>query len=287
MQIYRLRQEEKELFDWLDPFNFMDRMAIPNYFTLAACVKDEDGGDVPAGVLVGNVGSNRITVEWMCVAPELRGQGIGDGLLDKLFETAGKKNISEVAVRFIDDSDVRKVEENVVDYFTGQMFWTDEDHPGEWDIFVNKLKDNPYFQDDRSKYPDAVSLDAVKHSDVVKAISVLGGKNDAISLFDMEAFSAAYDPKLSVALFSDDEPCGLLLSIRSNDTCYPVFFYAETERERKAMLLKAAECVQREMPEDGNIRIIAADDLAAEIADSIFPDEMIRSEILVAETDDV
>ena len=284
MQIYRLRQQEKELFDWLDPFGFLDRLVIPNYFSLAACVKGEDGGDVPAGILVGSISSSRITIEWMCVAPELRGQGIGDGLLDKVFEIANSKGFEEVAVRFLNDSDIGKVEENAVDYFTNQMFWEDEYHPGEWDIFSSSISEYPYFQEG-GKNPEVVSLDEIDYNHVLKAIDTLGTKEDAMSLYDITKCNAKYDKKLSAGIFREDKLCGLLLCLSTEYTCYPVFLYAENEKDCKAMLRKASKNAERLLPEDGNIRIIAADDAAGDLAETIFPNEMIRSEILVAEAD--
>ena len=82
MKILRLTQQEYSFFDWLDPFGFLERMALPNYFAFTASVdSEEEGFDRPAGLMICSVESDLFIVEWICVDTELRGSGIACEML--------------------------------------------------------------------------------------------------------------------------------------------------------------------------------------------------------------
>ena len=285
MQIYRLRNEEKRYFDWMDPYGFLSRLALPHYFALAACVRGEDGGDVPSGLLVGSIEEERIIVEWICVAPEIREQGVGDALLDKVFEIARENNFSQVGAGFIDDPDLKKAEEAALEYFRERGFWEDEDRPGEWNILVEQLGVTPYFKEDKQSFPATKTLSELSAGEVRNAIKTLGASDKASRLFDLTKCTADYDLKLSTVLIADDEPCGLFLVIRADDICYPVFMYAESEREKKALILKAAKAARKELPSESVICLIAADDETADLAESLFPNEKTESVLLLADVE--
>lgn len=282
MQIYRLRNEEKSYFDWMDPYGFLSRLALPHYFALAACVKGEDGGDVPSGLLVASIEEERIIIEWMCVAPEIREQGVGDALLDKVFEIARENNFTQVGAGFIDDPDLKEAEEAASEYFRERGFWEDEDRPGEWNIAVDQLGINSYFKDDKQSIPEAKTLSEFSSGEVRNAIKTLGTSDKASRLFDPTIFNADYDLKLSSVLIADDEPCGLFLIVRADDICYPVFMYAESEREKKALILASAKAAQKELLPGSVICLIAADDETADLAGSVFPEEKTESLLMLA-----
>ncbi len=187
--IWRLRPQEYDLFDWLDPFGFLERVALPDHFALAATVKDESGeGDSPAGLLVAAVAAEHIIIEWICVAPEYRGQGIGDELILKIMEMAKKDCQREVAALFLETPELLPYLQETEDYFIWQGFLTKREAFGEWDIDLDTYLSHPLFRPSRTRPPRAKPLCEMGEGTLKTIIAALSEKRRRAGFTTSEGF---------------------------------------------------------------------------------------------------
>ncbi len=284
MKILKLRPEDKEWFEWLDPFGFLERLKLPHYFAFVACLGKEDY-DLPAGLLIGSKTHDQITIEWLCVGHEYRGNEIGGELLTFLFERADEIGIKKIGVRFVSRDDMEDVEKNAKEYFEDFSFLNMEELPGEWNIPLSKLLSDPFFKSDREDLPRSFALSEIDEEEFGKMFGNFQGDDKGFRLYDIFKAPLQYDRDVSSVIIENGEIRGLFLMERINSTCYPIFLYAESAKEEEALITCAAKGAERTMPEDGNIYLIANDKIVGERIVKRFPDEHIKSRRLAAEVD--
>ena len=288
MRILRLRPQERRYFDWLDPFRRLDRLVLPHYFALVGVTGIEGKNDEsPSALLVASMEDDRLVVEWLCVDPAQRYEGLGGEMLDKLFELAKKQGLSKVAVRILEKDELSELNTESELYFAEQCFDSEELLPGEWSAEMFKLLKGSFFKKNASDYPMAKTIREVSAGLLKDAIGKLWDDDKAWRLSDVPGEPGIYDPDLSSALVDEDEICGLFLVQRVGDICYPSFMYAESEQEFLALVLRSAGAAREVMSPDEEIRLIARSEECAAMAAKIFPGGKHESKMLVADLDEI
>lgn len=272
MRILRLRPEEKEYFEWLDPFGMLNRLSLPHYFALVAVTEKEKRQADPAGLLIASLKKDRIIIEWICVDPEQRYQGIGTALTEKVLSLAASQDMPEVAVRFHDEDEMEQLNEDAL-FFFAEYFHREEPLPGEWCKESGKLLKEEFFTEDTGRYPKAKKLSETRSKDLREAIGELWADKEAHRLSDAPGGEELYDPELSAVLTDEGKICGMFLLQRVGDTVYPVFLYAESDQEAKALFLSAGKAAEETLSPDTEVRLIAEDRKCAKFAKEIFKEE--------------
>ena len=90
MKIIHLQDEQKDYFAALDPFEYFEEYKGTRCICLG-CVEEEDGSDIPAGLMICLPDKRMPVVRWIYVDPKYRGRGVGDMLLSAGFDMA--KNV--------------------------------------------------------------------------------------------------------------------------------------------------------------------------------------------------
>ena len=283
MLIYRVKPKDAEAFRRLDPFRFLERLALPNHFALTACEEPytEGGQATAAGLLLGRMDPGALVIEWICVFPEYRDSGVGDLLLSRCFDIAETEGALPLAVELFHERGVIEPESASIPYFDSWQFSDEEPGYGEWEMDIRMLFRSAFFRQDRKEFPEAVPLAALRSTERETVIASLGGKEEAERLYDILSFPAEYDYGISTALMDGSVPVGLFLAIRSGETCYPVFCHAESEREKTALLLAAGEGLRREMRTGGYIRVIPLTEKTADFMQRHFPRGKIKTGMMI------
>ena len=95
MKIVKINEEQKMLFAALDPFEMLDRKRnSPEYYL--GTVLEEEGLDVPTGLMICTVERGTIVIHWLYVEPKYRGMEMGSALLSAAFDVARKGEYKQV-----------------------------------------------------------------------------------------------------------------------------------------------------------------------------------------------
>ena len=76
MKIVGLKEENREYFSGLDPFNIMGRECKNGAVCLGAVMREKNE-ETPAGLIVFTLNENELLINWIYVEPRYRGLEIG------------------------------------------------------------------------------------------------------------------------------------------------------------------------------------------------------------------
>lgn len=271
MHILRLRNEEKKFFKHLDPFGLLSRLSFPEYFALAG-VEPFEGNGLPAALIIGSLAQDRIIIEWICVDPGLRFEGRGTQMIEKVIDLAYEQNIPKVSVRLVFE-EKRGELAGMAEEFFKNIFYDEEELPGEWSKELGFLLTNSFFRNRPSDLPKASVLKDVKKS--------------IVNSPEFPAESGTYDPEVSTALIDGDRSNGLFLVKTAGNTCYPFYLQAFSETECKALLLSFANAAMDNMDPDTEVRMVPGDTETADAVSKIYASQGFRSKLLTADVEEV
>ncbi len=278
--VLRIRSKEINLFEGLDPFGFLERLALPDRFALGNIRRDEKNGDSVAGLLTAFASRERITIEWLCTDPEFRGQGVADELVEKAEKIAKDNGIGELAALFPGDIDLKEIEGESESYFRFLGFDREEELYGEWEKETSSFLNHFLFKTAVPKHVKAKPLEAVERAMVYEVISRFGREPGAISLYDIISCPGNYDYKVSSILFENEEPTGLFLVQRARDTFYPVFIHTKNAADAMALFICSLNSAEA-LGHKGSIRVISSDIRVTRFMEKLFPGERIPVRLLI------
>ncbi|HAU99651.1 MAG TPA: hypothetical protein DCW47_00455 [Lachnospiraceae bacterium] len=284
--VLRIRSEELNLFDGLDPFGFLERLELPDHFALGCIRSDEEKGDSVVGLLTASASPERLTIEWLCTDPEYRGTGVADELIKKMEKIARNNGIGEVAALFTGDIDLKEIERDSESYFRFLGYDKEKELYGEWEKEIGSFLNHHFFKNASPKHVTAKPLEAVGEETAGKAISHFGKVSGSIRLFDILSCPGDYDYKVSSILFENERPTGLFLVQSAGNTFYPVFLYTKDAVEALALFKCSMEGAETRRPE-GNVRVISSDSRVTEFMEKLFPGERISTRLLIRDMESV
>ena len=278
MKIGILMKEQRELFADMDPFWMMERLELPGYFAMAATEFDEEeNSELPAGLMIGEILSDKLIVEWIYVQNEFRSRGIGAQLLDAAFTIARKNNLPTVCAYLSEEWGRELVCPSEEVFLEAYGFGNRSSLAGEWLTNLQALSEQEYFQQPTDDLPIVTPLQQLTRSQAKTALDTLAGKEDAAMLCPINGQQASFDEELSFLLSSKGEikggilvKClsrnrnevreGKVVLLAKEKVLYPVLLCASSESEQQALLSAALQAAMKKYAKDTEVHILLRDD---------------------------
>lgn len=304
MRIVRLKKEQREFFLDMDHFYMMERLEFPGSFALAALAENETGsGEIPAGLMICTLKSDRLVIEWLCVAAAYRTKGIGERLLTEAFEAVREGKLLTVCASFRREDLRERIYPESELYFQQRLFGERRSLPGEWLTDVRTIASIPYL---KRKPEEGFQVYPLRHLTGTKrseAIAAFAGLEKLPVLYPLSEGNDLLDQDLSLLLLAKGKPCGALLvqcvttpvrEVRSgtivqtgeHQTLYPVMFYAGSDKAAGVLLSAVAREAERKYAPDTAVRVIIRDSNYASLMEKLVPDAHIDSWFLTARVAD-
>ena len=124
----------------MDPLLLSDKLELKGYFALAAMPADGDDEacDYLGCVLCSYI-REKLVIEWLYVHPEFRGMGVGEFLLNEVYEVAKDRRADRMFAYFSDNAVCEKYFAGSREYFENFNFTEDEELGGEWNFSLYGL----------------------------------------------------------------------------------------------------------------------------------------------------
>ena len=278
MKIGILMKEQRELFVDMDPFLMMERLELPGYFAMAATEFDEEeNSELPAGLMIGEILSDKLIIEWIYVQNEFRNRGIAAQLLDAAFTIARKNNLPTVCAYLSEEWGRELVCPSEEVFLEAYGFGNRSSLAGEWLTNLRALSEQEYFQQSTDNLPIVTPLQQLISSQARTALDALAGKEDAVMLCPINGQQALFDEELSFLLSSKGEikggilvKClsrnrnevreGKVVLLAKEKVLYPVLLCASSESEQQALLSAALQAAMKKYAKDTEVHILLRDD---------------------------
>lgn len=278
MKIGILMKEQRELFVDMDPFWMMERLELPGYFAMAATEFDEEeNSELPAGLMIGEILSDKLIIEWIYVQNEFRNRGIAAQLLDAAFTIARKNNLPTVCAYLSEEWGRELVCPSEEVFLEAYGFGNRSSLAGEWLTNLRALSEQEYFQQSTDNLPIVTPLQQLISSQARTALDALAGKEDAVMLCPINGQQASFDEELSFLLSSKGEikggilvKClsrnrnevreGKVVLLAKEKVLYPVLLCASSESEQQALLSAALQAAMKKYAKDTEVHILLRDD---------------------------
>ena len=243
MKIVRVKKNDAEFFEDLDPFELLSLLENPTAFALGAIFAEETGGperDISiAGLLVGTVTEEMLTIDWVAVEEEFRGQGIGEELLLTAFRMADAGDVPQIGAVFSSELSQEGLIKQATAYFTDRLFEEEQEIPGNIRITLGELEKAKLLKADPSKLPKPRALSSLTPVQVKETVKALFSLPGAEYLYAPEFGKTLISPEESFLFLDGEEPFGALLVEKGEEWMMPVLYYAESEQESTALILSS------------------------------------------------
>ncbi len=240
MKIYHLTKTNRDIFRGLDPFERLVILDNPCGFALA-CITDEKKEPMPAGLLVGTVTGDVITIDWIAVNPFLQGKGIGEKLLLTVYDMADAGKIENICAVISEDYEREDFSKGGGSYFEEHLFEYGEKAFGDFVLSLSELARLPYFKQDSARLPKPTTLSSFSVDEINGILEKLFSIKGAVSLSEPGYMIDVIDPELGFVFMDGDEPYGGFLVQEAGDYLMPVYYFAESDREGAALILASFE----------------------------------------------
>lgn len=293
IKIVSISKDEKAYFTSLDPLFLMDRMDLGGCLALAA-IEEDKPGDIakPAGIMIFSEGRDSYCINWLYVSQEYRLAGVGNLLINKLFELSKARGFLRLEAYFNLVPDREKVWQEQDKYFAERLFTKRKDMPGEWHSCIGDLDDS--FQPIKISDKGVVVLSSLAEKERFRALTQLNKMEHQLALFGIKGFETNFDTDISMVLIEDGLiRGGFLLQTLSvtgaeieNRIIIPVFLAGAGKRPTVAMIKKSVQAAAKKYPKDTKIQVICHTKVMSEFLDKLMPDCHIEAFKLWASVDE-
>lgn len=304
MKILRLTKNQAGLFADMDPLMMLEKLEFPGYFALGVIESDTHmGEEVPAGLMLCSLLEDRLIIEWLYVAADFRGQGIGENLLTTVFEMATKSNLKKVCAYVNQEYGRELLCTGEEGYFTDRLFTTELELAGEWFTDLYTLASQPFLENkpETGDYK-LIPFDKLLSVQMQEARDVLLFADNEYVLYPIAGKSHFYDPEISLLVYNKQEICGGILVQNVSVECenivggkivketknvlYPVLFLAKTEEVGELLLYYAFQTILQKYPKDMEFRIMLRNEDLPGLLGKLFPMQQTRNKFLVADMEE-
>lgn len=252
MKLTRLTDEYLDFFAAMDPLYFLERAALPGHICIGATVEDEAGEkDIPAGLMILDMNEG-VTVEWICVAPERRKEGIGGALMRQAFEMAADAGESCLYLYTNEDYDRGQVTAGEEDFLEEYDFEKEEDYPGEWVLNVLMLSDRTK----AFKGGSTLALEEVDSAARREINTYMLNNKKAAVLCAPQGERLPADPDISRVMYEGKQIKGVLLARHTGGTVFVTGFMAGDKSTGKALIADTLKAVKAKYGSKQQIRVI-------------------------------
>ena len=167
-------------------------------------------------------------------------------------------------------------------FFTERLFDKEEALIGEWSATLDLIAKSKWFSS-AAKLPETTALGEIKRSvlrSFLEDIPEDGAKYQAPIMDDINLRKV--DQYISHAIMDGDEICGLIMVQKAEDGLWPLFMYAESENETKALIKSAYEEAIAELSKDTDVWVRVRSKEMGELLEKLVPKKIDDRYLLVA-----
>lgn len=291
MKVFRIDEEHRDIFEFIDPFGMMSREKIGNGYSYGAFIQSrKDGYDYPVGLVVCSETDDAVLIHWLCVAPQYRGKGHGEYLLRFVFEIAKNKGKKYVSAYFSEMVNRKYICFDDRHYFAEHGFEHETVLGSEWIFDIRTLKKSnewkklisEYGNKDAVKQP--VSLSGLKESEGKKLFEKTFDASGSFSLFGTELIPEKIDLDISFVQYEEAFPDGVLLFQKAGDVIFPVFLYTKNSDTENALVFSAAEAIEKKYGKKMLINAVVSNERNRHILSRFLPEFEISNSMMTALT---
>jgi hypothetical protein len=224
----------------------------PKGFALLGLSETENGTQ-PAGILIGTISQDIVSIDWLAVAKSLCGRGLGERLLFAAFKIAEEAGVKNVAAVMSDDLFKEKLAHGAQMYFMEHFFDTVRPAIGNIVTILGDMGKYEALKQDPAKMPRPMALSEIpadKRFAIVEKLLRLDGVS---ALYDHEKSGRLIDPEISFIFIDDDGPFGALLIQTAGDALMPVLYIAESDNEGKTLAVHAYRAALKKYGKDKDV----------------------------------
>ena len=285
-RIVRIRKQDIEFFEELDPFERLSLLEVPGCFALAALAPNEEGLELPVGLMVGLLDEKGMSIIWLGVNAELQGSGVGEQLILKAFDMADTVDLSQIDVLISSEYTTQKVPGFGINFFQDRLFEEEKPLPPEFIGVLGELKGLEYFDKDINKLPKPTALSTMTTNQVKKILTQLDKNEDAVRLCDIGGEKESLDLSTSFVFIDGEEVYGALLIKKIGDCLLPVCFLAESDKERAALILNSIAAAESKFGPEALVQIFPRTGALNEFLKQFFSGKRTMGKILTASVED-
>lgn len=282
MIIAKVSKEDAALFEPLDPFRWMSMYTMPNNFAICALDEKENDEKEIMGVLIGEMNTAKIYIEWIGVKEEYSEQGVGEALLKFIFEKAYASGIEKVCAVIDPVYDKADFSASAETYFDDSIFRYRRPLPGHWIGSLEELYGLSSEKFKLYKKNRPVSVSKLFSNDKKKLYNQLDDLKYCAKLYSIKENSKRINEELSY-VYMDGDRCRGALLIEEADTCLiPVYFYTTSEKMALRLGTYSLRKATKLYSGKTKVKIFARTELASYITKNIIPDHVDKGVIVSA-----
>ena len=285
-KIVVVERKDAERFAFLDPFERLTLLELPETFALAAMSDEEGEGLSPVGLLIAQIYDKDICIDWIGVTSSLQGRGIGERLLLAAFRIANGSGLDHLTAVISSEYVEQNLGECSTTFFSDRLFYKEENIPSEYSGSIADLKKLQYVNRDPKRLPKAVSLDSFPAARLGEILKQLDGIKGAAKLCPVKGLKTRLNLKSSFVLLDVDEPCGALLVQEVGDMLVPVYMYAESENEEATMIIHALMSAEQDYGSEKDVKVYIRSDKLKGLMNRVLPDSGCDTGLLTADLED-
>ena len=213
----------------LDPLGLLERLEMPGYVAFGVTKRKIGQKKVPIGLAMYTEQDNTIILEWLYVAEEYRGRGIGEHLLSLLFEIAVSKHILLVGAFLPYTEDRNKLCAGIEGYLSERYFYSNITVPGEWEAPLLMLGSSPVI---KTKVPSdkrigrVMPLKDLSTAQIRSLFKMLDNNDKAYKLYPLSEKQSIIDMDVSYVCLDDKQLYGAFLYQKVGVDLYSVSIFA-------------------------------------------------------------
>jgi hypothetical protein len=258
MKIVKIRQDQFDKCEHLDQLGLLERAYLPGY-TVYACV-EENGGDEdrPCAMLMFFIRNKTLTIEWLYVESERRGEKCADLLLSTAFEMQETGQIKRLAAYLPEVYGRRFIcpweEPFLSDYFGG----TEVSLMGEWNSTLMALGQHPKcLLPERKEEISFLAFSDLSAERTKEVLSAFLGMDEGSMLYSVHELTRDFDRNTSFAAFDGAEGknslCGGLLTHFAGETLYIVCLFGSRSKICTGLWTRFVKAALQQYP--GRMRV--------------------------------
>ena len=248
IQYVRVTKKDSTFFEFLDPYEKLRILSLPFGFAMGAL--SEEGEElIPAGLLVAAVSDEALITEWLAVASDQKGEGIGEGLLYRAFEAASELGLKTIKAVFLPEYEKETALKYAKNYFEKRLFTKKYEAGLDADLLISDIRTQ------RIKR-DCMTLSEMTSVEKRKCIERLGAMENATYTFSPVMLLPGLDNHISVVCKNGNALEGGLLCCVAGDTIYPLYHYAGTKEISDSMIATAVAAAKSKYGHGMNVTVM-------------------------------
>ena len=266
----RISKEEIALFQELDPFEKLRLLSMPYGFAIGV-LSGEGEQTEKAGLLVGTLSSEMLTIEWIVIDPKFQFQGAGEILMVALFRMAEKGKITTIGTvmqpEYIKETALQEANR----YFEERLFESETRIGGDLDCQLIDLANTEFMKRDIPLPAGAVPFSDLRAGKRKEYLERLGMIDNATFFYEPEIFLGTLDTDLSFVREKGDSVDAGILVAKSEDFLTPVYLYAKTGEVREALVSAALKAAVKKYGNDMGVYIMMRQEETRALVEQVMP----------------